>query len=279
MKNLAYGNQYSLFCLLLVFIAFPFTTWAKEDGGLILSGLDTMRNSNGMDFVLQRPCTSSTDIQCNSHFSIGLDGILLVAWINGQGRMLDLGKLNLDSVKSAPADSVMKDDLGLGQPYMFFKIAPDSLSKCIGNVYLLKTATDNRPGYGMPLYAKIKIIKFIVIDSASHQIKMVFLWGYNDSGTKDLTTSGLDTFHLDSTPISHRASGYPQPAPNNGAMVFKVVTDKFTVPAYLKGKNAMIAVYDLAGKMLGKVAVGNAGVIDLRKFGGARGVVVVRVER
>jgi hypothetical protein len=256
----------------------------ETNGGLILSGIDTLIDGPwycSFDFVLQRPCTSSTDVTCNSHFGFLWDGGYggYLARLTGQGRMLDRGKLNLDSVKSAPADSVMQRDLGLGQPYIFFKIAPDSLSKCIGNVYVLKTGIDLRPVWNRPFYAKIKILKFIVVDSVQHQIKMVFLWAYNNTGTHDLTTSGLDTFHLDPT-IAARNSFGPAPlAQGINNAVFKVVGDRFVLPPGLAGKNLALFVYDLSGKKLGQIAVNNEKAINLRQFIKNRGVVVVKVER
>ena len=255
---------------------------AKPDAGLILSGLDTMFLNGycfGFDFVLGRACTSSTDNQCNGHFNVAWTvDTSYQAWIMGQGRMLDLGKLNLDSVKTAPPDSIMKDDLGLGQPYMFFKIAPDSLSKCVGNVYILKTATDPRPVWNRQFYAKIKILKFIVVDSAQHQIKMVFLWTFNRSGYPDLTTSGLDTFHLDPTNAAFIGFKHASLVRNNWTTVFKVVGDRFILPPGLAEKSVVLAVYDLSGKKLGQIAVNNEKAVSLRQFIKNRGVAVVKVE-
>ena len=193
--------------------------------------------------------------------------------------MLDLGKLNLDSVKTAPPDSIMKDDLGLGQPYMFFKITPDSLSKCVGNVYILKTATDPRPVWNRQFYAKIKILKFIVVDSAQHQIKMVFLWTFNRSGYPDLTTSGIDTFHLDPTIVARNGFKLAPFAQGNKNSVFKVVGDRFVLPPGLAGKVSALAVYDLSGKKLGSIAIKNEKAINLRQVIKNRGVAVVKVER
>ena len=255
---------------------------AKTEGGLIFDGLDTLDAGRGFDFVLQRACTSSTDAGCNSHFKFfwysGYYAYL--AQLNGQGLMLDLGKLNLDSIKSAPPDSVMKDDYGLGQLYVFFKIAPDSLSKCIGNVYILKTGIDPRPVWNRSFYAKIKILKFIVVDSTQHQIQMVFLWAFNRSGYPDLTTSGLDTFHLDTIPTYARP---PERLTNNtfrsstSRYVFTTATSKFTLPQSLLGAGTFVTVFDLAGKMLGRAVADKNRVVDLRQIAQGKGVLVVRV--
>jgi hypothetical protein len=279
MINKFIRNKFQYFIVLIMFFMIS-NILGKTDGGLILTGIDTLRG--GFDFVLQRPCTSSSDVGCNAHFAFLWDGGYNghLARLTGQGRMLDLGKLNLDSIKSAPADSVMKDDLGLGQPYMFFKIAPDSLSKCIGNVYLLKTGNDPRPAWNRSVYAKIKIIKFIVLDSAQHQIKMVFLWAFNRSGYPDLTTAGLDTFHLN-TPVVAQSPVFTANRISRsagGQQVFKVVGDRFVVPAELSGPGIQLVIYDLKGKKVGKVAVGSNRIIDLRVCGSTRGVVVVKIQ-
>jgi hypothetical protein len=281
MINKFIRNKFQYFIVLIMFFMIS-NILGKTDGGLILTGIDTLRG--GFDFVLQRPCTSSSDVGCNAHFAFLWDGGYNghLARLTGQGRMLDLGKLNLDSIKSAPADSVMKDDLGLGQPYMFFKIAPDSLSKCIGNVYLLKTGNDPRPAWNRSVYAKIKIIKFIVLDSAQHQIKMVFLWAANITGYKDLTTSGLDTFHLVSTPTCpfySRVGGNRISQSTGGQQVFKVVGDRFVVPAELSGSGIQLVIYDLKGKKVGMVATNNNRVINLRQFAKGNGAFVVKAKR
>jgi hypothetical protein len=261
---------------------------AKTGAGLIFSGLDTLWSSRfpGFDFVTQTACTTFSGYSgCYSHFYFINTryttwyyevGINIRAGIASEYSM-KMGKMNLDSVKSAPPDSILyKNPLG-----KIDSIPPDSLSSRIGNVYILKTATDPRPASNRPFYAKIKILKFIVIDSAQHSIKMVFLWTYNKSGYPDLTTSGLDTFHLDNTPTLTHDNSLSATHANRSltSAVFKVATGKFTMPLALQGSNSFLAVYDLSGKQLGRVGAGNSRVIDLRQFGTGRGVVVVRVER
>lgn len=270
---------------LTIVIVFLLSTsgFAKTNGGLIFSGLDTLNSDAGFDFVLARPCSTSGDNACYAHFSYGWSSGInaYIAGVGSPGRMLDLGKLNLDSIKSAPPDSVMKDDLGLGQLYRFFRIAPDSLSKCIGNVYLLKTATDPRPLWGTPFYAKIRILKFIVVDSASHSIKMVFLWACQMSGAGDLHTSGLDTFHLDTVPTAIRENSLAVSRHSRFAgsgQVFKVVGDVFTVPKDLIGSGASVTVFDLSGRKLGTVATNGCRSVILQQFVKGKGVFVVRVE-
>jgi hypothetical protein len=60
--------------------------------------------------------------------------------------------------------------------------------------------------------------------------------------------------------------------------VFKVVGDRFVVPAELSGSGIQLVIYDLKGKKVGKVAVGSNRIIDLRGVGSARGVVVVKIQ-
>jgi hypothetical protein len=253
-------------------------SFGLENGVLIFSGLDTLHLpiDKGFDFVTSTVCTVYSSSNCILHFDFqyyppSYKYMIFVSL----GYAVNAGKVNLDSIKTAPTDSVFWKNTNSRAD----SIPPDSLSSRIGNVYVIKTGTDPRPVWNQPFYAKIKIIKFIVIDSASHQIKMVFLWTFNRSGYRDLTTAGLDTFHLDSTPVSANGSRLPRASLSSSAAVFKVVTGKFTVPASLAGTSAFLAIYNLAGKKLGRVAVGNNRVIDLRQFGVGRGVVVVRVER
>ena len=63
--------------------------------------------------------------------------------------------------------------------------------------------------------------------------------------------------------------------------VFKVVGDRFVVPKEFVGTMAFISVYNLSGKKLGRIAIGNnRQPVDLTMVrGNARGVLVTRVER
>lgn len=111
---------------------------------------------------------------------------------------------------------------------------------------------------------------------------MVFLWTFNRSGYRDLTTAGLDTFHLDSVPTIARKPSYAanRISKSGGRQyVFKVVGDRFVVPGELQGTITSISMYNLNGRKLGSINVGNQRVVDLRKFTAVKGVVVVRVER
>jgi hypothetical protein len=109
-----------------------------------------------------------------------------------------MGKKNLDSIVTAPSDSVFEAAPGTHVDSLF----PDSLSSYIGNVYVIKTGEDPRDEY--PYYAKIKILDIIVHDLAENKIDMVFLWAANWSGLRDLATTNLDTFDLGSgvTPVT-----------------------------------------------------------------------------
>jgi hypothetical protein len=60
--------------------------------------------------------------------------------------------------------------------------------------------------------------------------------------------------------------------------MFKVVGDRFVLPRELLGIGAYLTVYDLAGKKLGRVVVGDKEQVDLSKIQGSRGEVrVVRI--
>jgi hypothetical protein len=188
-----------------------------------------------------------------------------------------MGKINLDSVKFAPPDSILYQE-PIGK---IDSIPPDSLSSRIGNVYVFKTGTDPRPAWNMPFYAKIKILNLIVVDSASHSVKMAFLWAYNNSGTTDLRTSGLDTFHLDTVPTAIRSSTLASPRNSNLANpqnIFKVAGDFFNVPANLIGLKSHASVFDLSGRKLAEIPLGTSKILDLRRYGFSKGVLLVRIE-
>jgi hypothetical protein len=262
----------------------------KEKGGLILSGLDTLstKNQKGFDFVTQTCCTTSINTApyaCVDHFLINVylsvNNYLLSLWPdnqNGPAYCINMGKMNFDSIKAAPADSIFtKQPNGHGDD-----IPVDSISSRIGNLYLMKTATDPRPIYDNPFYAKVRILKFVVLDSAQHQIKMVFLWAYNLSGLPDLTTSGLDTFHLDGTTLNqpnNRLANSMNRA-NAGQCVFKVVGDRFVLPQELVGKVKWLTVWDLRGKRVARIEVGNSNSnLELPKDLKGKGIFVVKLER
>jgi hypothetical protein len=59
-----------------------------------------------------------------------------------------------------------------------------------------------------------------------------------------------------------------------------VVGDRFTVPQELVGSGVVLGVYDLRGKRLGRITVGNRKTIDLGAIAGKGrgGIVVVRGE-
>jgi hypothetical protein len=101
---------------------------------------------------------------------------------------------------------------------------------------------------------------------------MVFLWAFQFSNGRDLATSGLDTFNLSTVAISHRNNAL---SPRNTPNVFKVAGDRFTVPPHLLGSKTTLGVYDLRGKLLGNIVVGDRKVVDLSGFVRGRGVVVV----
>lgn len=172
---------------------------ANQKAGLIQSGVDTIQLPRewGFDFVTATQCTipSATYRDCVHHFvftwNAGGDYRFFIGWYQ-RGFGLNLGKINLDSIKTAPPDSIIQRQGG----YTMDSIPPNGLASRIGNVYVMKTGTDPRPFWNVPFYAKIKILKFITHDTATHNIDMVFLWACQPQGTPELTTTGLDTFRL-----------------------------------------------------------------------------------
>jgi hypothetical protein len=260
--------------LLLSLNSFPMI-----NGGLIFSGHDTLDipREKGFDFVTQTACTSYFNNSCILHFDLQFYPPSLKYTIFVQnGYSINKGKINLDSIKTAPNDSLFVGMLEVDS------IPPDSLSSRIGNVYILKTGTDPRPVWNQPFYAKIKILKFIVVDSTQHQIKMVFLWAFNRSGFKDLTTSGLDTFHLDTTVVMPGGNSYAGHIHQNsflGQSVFKVVGGVFAMPEELVGTGAYLSVYDLRGKKLRMFKAENERVVDIRKTSDRSGIIIIKVDK
>jgi hypothetical protein len=249
-----------------------------------LSGVDTLINANsgsgfkpGFDFIEQKACTTSFDYPgCHNHFLFNLYSYPKWYWhivIDG-GYGAKMGKVNLDSLKTAPSDLEFQKS-----PARADSIPPDSLASRVGNSYWIKTGNDPRPAWAGVYYAKIRVLNFRVIDSASRKVEMVFLWAYNGTGVRGVTTSGLDTFHFDNTAAQARR-GYSGAASLSAGGALKVVGDRFTVPQELVGSGVVLGVYDLRGKRLGRITVGNRKTIDLGAIAGKGrgGIVVVRGE-
>jgi hypothetical protein len=258
-----------MFCLLLA--------GESEISALTLTGTDTILTYHeyGFDFISQLACTTftySSGYNCNNHFnfyydnSIGQFGLTVRS-----GYGIQAGNVNLDSIKTAPPDSSFKLFLNVDS------IPQDSLSSYLGHSYIFKTGVDPRDA--SKYYAKIRIVGFRMIDSASHTIVMRFLWACNVDNARDLSTSGLDTFHFSNTAITP-GPYKKQPNISAGQTVFKVVGDRFLVPKELFGSLAYYTVYNLNGKMLGRISISNKKVVDLTGIKRvAKGVLVVKVER
>lgn len=240
---------------------------------LILSGIDTIHTTNeyGFDFITQQACTTfsfTPPYDCSNHFTFYYYSFTKQFALNSAGGYgYQAGKINLDSIKTAPPDSIF-DKLSLH----IDSLPQDSLRSFIGNCYIIKTGSDPRPAWSGVYYAKIKILNFKVIDSAQHQVDMIFLWVFQRSGSRSIPSSGLDTFHLSTSILSQRNSGISRHTTQNG---FKIIGDRFIVPPYLLGSRTSLGVYDLRGKMLGKIIVGDKRVIDLSWFVKGRGVLVL----
>jgi hypothetical protein len=139
---------------LIFILLFCTCLFGNEKAGLIFSGLDTINfpNDKGFDFVVGSPCTVQSSSNCVIHFNFiyyppSYKYMIFVEL----GYSVNEGKINLDSVKTAPSDSIFWKNTNSRAD----SIPPDSLSSRIGNVYLLKTATDPRPVWNRPFYAKI----------------------------------------------------------------------------------------------------------------------------
>jgi hypothetical protein len=286
MHNKFYFNSRLLFLSFSVLIMLSINNvTANEKAGLVIYGIDTLFINGylfGFDFVMQRACTSSTDNQCNAHFNIGWSTEnFYLAWIMGQGLALDLGKLNLDSIKAAPPDSLMKDNLGLGQLFRIFRIAQDSLQNCLGNCYIIKTAIDPRPAIKVHFYSKFKILKIMVVDSTNHYIKMVLLWAYNSDALHDLTTSGIDTFHLETPTLNQSGRNLlrNEKYASMNQHAFKVVENDFRLPQAFLGKVKSFSIWNSQGKKLAQIKMDKTNLlIQMPKNLKGKGLFILRAE-
>jgi hypothetical protein len=250
---------------------------------LTLFGVDTLLTNKGyvpgvkygFDFVTQTACTSFSDYPgCHSHFffsPFSSPERHFDIWMIGGGYAVKMGKVNLDSLKTAPTDLEFQKSPGRAD-----SIPPDSLSSRVGNSYWIKTGVDPRDH--MKYFAKIRILSMKVLDSANRKVEMVFLWGCNVNGGRTAITSDLDTFHFGTTAVIPGNSGKAIKAGAGSAgsrKVFMVAGERFVVPAGLD-RDTKLWVYDLAGKKLGSIVAGRDGVVDLRGVRkGGRGVAAI----
>ena len=150
------GNNMRIFAILL--LAFS-SLYSRTKDGLIYSGFDTIHYSHyyGFDFYAQKPCLiADLDPSCYSHFKfvhLEFIGKYLSAYVykaSLYGKSMLYRKANLDSIKTAPHDSIWARYLQDADT-----IPDDSLVYTIGDIFLIKSGPD--PRLGSPLYAKIKI--------------------------------------------------------------------------------------------------------------------------
>ena len=255
---------------------------ASNASALIYSGVATINTLNrmGFDFIDQVACTTTTAYPtCYTHFAIYGGGPRTDLEASG-GYAVKMGQVNLDSLKTAPADSVFaKSSLWIDQ------IPFDTLSFRVGCSYWIKTGPDAAWGNTV-LYAKIRILSFPIMDSVKPETAMTFLYALDPTGGKKAITSGLDTFYLPYYPTgvlppgtsqAHKTIAFSSP----GQQVFKVVGDRFILPKDLEGISGYLSVFSLAGRRLERVAFdGKSKEINLSGAGrAASGAVVVRVER
>jgi hypothetical protein len=245
---------------------------------LTLTGIDTILTNHeyGFDFINQLACTTSTyniGYGCYNHFGFVYYPFITQFDLNSYGGYgVQCGKVNLDSIKTAPPDSIFNKT-----PLHIDSIPQDSLSFNLGNSYIIKTGVD--PRYASIFFAKIRFVGFRVVDSASHTIVLRFLWACNVNSSKDISTSGLDTFNLPTSAITN-GSSRKSLVFSAGQKIFKVISNRIVVPKELMGTRAYFTIYNLAGKRLDKIPITNNNVIDLSRIkGNTLGVVVVKVER
>jgi|GEM_PF-2997753 hypothetical protein len=263
----------------IIFIGF-----GSNASPIIFSGVSTMNTNNrlGFDFFHQVACSTIASYSgCYDNFYIYGGGPLTVLETAGNsGYAAKIGQVNLDSMKTAPADSVFALS-----PLWIDQIPFDSLPYRVGCSYWIKTSPDNIEG-GQILFAKIRILSFPIMDSIKPETEMTFLYAVTPSGGRSCITSGLDTFHLPYYPTGvlppGASPGRTAPAfSSSGELVFKVAGNKFILPKELEGAGGYLTVFSLTGRRLERVAFdGKTREIRLSGAGrSANGAVVVRVER
>lgn len=268
----------------LLLINFSLLATNNKDEKLIYYGIDTLNSINWtafFDFVLQRPCSSETDYnntEFQEHLQFGWDipstYALVISPVNG--RFKDFGKMNLDSIKASPPDSELVEDNG-GGPYRLFNVTPDSLKPLIGASYVIKTRSDPRPAWSGPFYAKLRILDFDIIDSANHEVEMVFLWACQMDHSKDLQTSNLDTFDIPVSIVSDFNKFKFTLVNNKTQSVFKIIGNKFTIPENLIGKVKFVEIYDLQGRLIKKIKIRkNDQAFDICSVGSLNKIFIVK---
>lgn len=259
--------------LIILCLSIISTGYSKKLGGLILTGVDSIYTKNqwGYDLNYQKSCTTMiSSSTCFHHFEfyyVDVHNSYSFATPT-LGYSIKKYRMNLDSIKTAPADSFFyKNQNNIGDT-----ISVDSLKSRIGNVYLLWTDVD--PRVGVRFHAKIKILDIAVKDSAKHQVVFKFLYAFQMTGGTDIATSNLDTFHME--PTSTIASKLSIPSISLRQSVFKVFGNTFTMPQELAGTNAMLSLFDLKGRKLGVIETHGQKVVDVRSVAKGNGVMVVK---
>jgi hypothetical protein len=283
-------NKIKLYVLCVIILCD--TVIARKDAGLILTGVDTtyynsVNGYGGMDFVLERPCTSVNEQGCVLHFTTvwGHGGYETYAYGGTSALVKAMGKINLDNITVAPADADMANDIGLGTA-CFMRPSPDSLAQYIGNVYVIKTGED--PREDRSFYAKLKILDFTVRDVENHEIDMVFLWACNIDGRTDLKTGGLDTFTLDynvdtigTATAFNRSDHAISPiisAGHSGAFVLNAINGIVFLPVEIQNSGNVLMIFDQRGRLLTRVCAAEYGSrhLVIRLSPAYNGVVVVK---
>jgi len=159
----------------IIFIGF-----GSNASPIIFSGVSTMNTNNrlGFDFFHQVACSTIASYSgCYDNFYIYGGGPLTVLETAGNsGYAAKIGQVNLDSMKTAPADSVFALS-----PLWIDQIPFDSLPYRVGCSYWIKTSPDNIEG-GQILFAKIRILSFPIMDSIKPETEMTFLYAVTPSG-------------------------------------------------------------------------------------------------
>jgi hypothetical protein len=114
------SKHYLITGLVLLMLLYTKTVARQNmpDAGLIRFGVDTTyyeRAIGGMDFVLERPCSSVNEAGCYTHFVGGFgSGCYITSVIGANSRFRRYGEIDLDELDACPPDTAMIEDAGSG---------------------------------------------------------------------------------------------------------------------------------------------------------------------
>jgi hypothetical protein len=161
----------------------------------------------------------------------------------------NMGNVNLDSLKTAPPDSILRKRRGV-----IDEIPCDSIYSRIGNSYWIMTGVDWRD---RRMYiAKIRILDIKAIDSAQTLYRMKFIYAFSPNASKTILTSGLDTFNLGASGVHYENLFVNRNSNDNKVLCF-VGEDNYLSRGLINQRSSLIRFYDLTGKLMYTINTNN----------------------